>query len=127
MKQVKSYFQRLNKLQILGIGTALLIVFSGFGAAAYVNSQIGSTCTAVGCPCDKIVQTNFSENPEVENMTGERDCNTCSSSKYIFHLGVLQIYKHCTETQVYVCEAGEKTDEYYRDDGCDYEFRTVTP
>lgn len=127
MNEIRKQLQSLSKLQILGIGTALLIIVSGFGTAAYINTVYpnGQLETAMLCMCQEISQSDNSSEARLTNVTGEVDCNTRTGSTPIFHLGVVEISKQCSSKEIYVCEAGEKVDEYYRDEGCSYEINTV--
>ena len=126
MKRIKESLQSLSKTQILSIGL-LLVILSGFGTAVYINSTSSNSQqeTLMKCMCQEISQSDESSDLTLTNVTGEVDCNTRTGSTPIFHLGVVEISKQCSSKQVYVCEAGEKVDEYYRDKGCSYEINTA--
>lgn len=128
MKKLRHLFSELNRLQIIGLSLALIII-SGFGTAAYINavSPNSQLETAMLCMCQEISQSNDSAEATLTNVTGEVECNTRTGSTPIFHLGVVEISKQCSSKEVYVCEEGEKVDEYYRDEGCSYEINTVIP
>lgn len=126
MKKLKHIFSELNRLHILGIAI-LLVIIAGLVGAVVKPAERG--CTLKGCHCVEPVQTDSTDDPDdlqLQPVTGEMECNSCYGTDYLFYLGVLEVVKECDQIQqVYVCEAGEKTGEYYRDEGCSYELNTV--
>jgi len=122
VSRLKEFLQGLGKIQVAGVVVVLIIV-SGFGTAAYINSPYGLE-TLMKCICQEVNQVNESAVTRT-NISGEVDCNTRTSFKPVFHIGLVEISKQCSSKQVYVCEAGEKVDEYYGEESCNYELRTV--
>ena len=125
MSRVEVFLRDLGGIKIAGL-VMLLIIISGFLGAIYVNLGNGRGCTLSGCRCVNVSSGDSPESLQTEPLTGELECNSCYENKYLFHLGVIQVEKDCDQTQVYVCEAGEKVDEYYRDESCDYNFKVLT-
>jgi len=103
--RLKKHLKDINRLQLLGIGLLVLIA-AGFGLAD-LSDNLGGTCTASGC----IPQGNF---------TGKMECNICSGTDHIFHLGLVQVFEYCSSTQIKEYRAGEEIGEHYRDEGCSY-------
>lgn len=99
-------------------------LLSGFLWAGLINfSGLNiNQCTLMGCRCEKW-DINKSNPPEkiteehTEPVTGEIKCNSCSGQRFFYHIGVFWIGQEVEATQMYVCESGEKTSEYYRTDG----------
>ena len=125
MRQVKQYLDRLSRPQLLGIGIVTLFFVSGFTGAIYANLlSAGGFGTALGCHCHNYTHDNSTDGLLKTNMTGERECNTYSGGYHLFHVDVVQVSKDCSTTEIYVCEEGEKVDEYNRKN-CEYEIQTI--
>lgn len=79
---------------VIGIIIVSVIVL-GFAVGA-VLPDISGGCTLMACPC--------------EGVSGERPCNSCSFSDYIFATGILNIVRHCSASEIVICENDAQVD-----------------
>lgn len=77
-----------------------LIVFIIFAVAGFLVGAIfpkkDIACTMMWCPCEGVV--------------GERICNTCFFSDYLFATGIINISRRCRASEIIVCENDKVVD-----------------
>lgn len=74
-------------------------------------------CTEKACLCQDWDSGNSSRDATAENITDDIECNNCTGYRLLYHIGVFWVTQEKELTQMYVCEEGEKSGEYYRQDG----------
>jgi hypothetical protein len=84
----------MKKRFVIGI-TIIVFLLLGFITAAFLPSE-GIACTMMGCPC--------------EGVDGERPCNTCTTSKPVFMLGLFNVAEVCHDSEILVCENNRTAD-----------------
>ena len=64
------------------------------------------SCTEIGCECPT-------------GLSGEIECNICSSEEPIFIIGFINVVKVCEGNEIFVCEDGIQKDIRYDLTNCD--------
>tara|TARA_Y100000034_G_scaffold111318_1_gene144325 strand:+ start:1452 stop:1763 length:312 start_codon:yes stop_codon:yes gene_type:complete len=85
----------------------LIIIVLGF-AIGFLIPEIWA-CTALGCPCT--------------NIEGERECNSCDISNYIFVTGVINLVNSCDGQEILSCSNNEQVGKRIDKNNCGYELR----
>ena len=97
----------MKKIYIIIIVIIVLIIILGFVIAAFISES--TICTKMGCPC--------------RGIEGERPCNSCTISNYIFVSRVINIANVCDATEIITCENDLQVDKRFEKSDCKYELR----
>lgn len=106
----------------------LVFLAAGFVVAGVINFVLPTSqfCSLMGCLCEDVEMDNGAEGAERTPIDGEIECNTCGSTEFKYHIGLFWVSQNCESTEIIMCEDGQPTDQYYRDEGCgDYNFGNI--
>lgn len=62
----------------------------------YLQPGSAWSCTEMGCPC--------------QGVEGERPCNNCFSTDYVFFTGLFNLKQRCTAPETIECRNGDQVD-----------------
>ncbi len=93
----------------------ILVIIMGFILAFFINMVFskGLSCSASGCLC-----------PRTEGYI-EHPCSKCTSSDYVFVLGILNVKRDCQADEITFCENGISVGMEVRDKRCRFAINGI--
>lgn len=85
----------VNDRRLLSGLIIVLVIVPGLVAGLFLSGP-SWFCTEMGCPC--------------QGVEGERSCNSCFSTDYIFFTGLINVKQRCTAPEMIECRNGKQVD-----------------